>query len=86
MPVTSHIVKVDMQKDKPCIWAIVNIDSPLKDRRFAVFGTGHRIPGGPLMIGTNRKDVEVQQSNGTKLRYIDTIQQPPFVWHLFEVV
>ena len=45
MPEGAEILDVERQDVDPCIWALVNTDAPLKPRRFAWYGTGHRASG-----------------------------------------
>ena len=33
-----------MQRETPCLWALVNPDAPMETRTFRVVGTGHDIP------------------------------------------
>ena len=75
MPEDATILHVDVQGEQgPCMWALVDEVKPVVSRRFAVFGTGHRIPleGALLYVRTFQQPPR-------------TFQQPPFVWHLFEV-
>lgn len=37
------ILTVQTQREKPCIWAIVDPDAPLEPRRLRLAGTGHPI-------------------------------------------
>jgi hypothetical protein len=68
MPRGAKILCVQMQGEKPCIWALVDPKTPRSiGRRFSIYGTGHPIQGGPgKFIGTF-------QMNGGSL-----------VFHLFE--
>jgi len=48
MPKFSRVLSVQVQgvggiNDSPCIWAIVDTDSPLEVKRFRLVGTGHPI-------------------------------------------
>lgn len=68
MPKGAEILTVQIQDERPCLWAIVE-DRAEKDRRFIeTHGTGH-----PMRVDM-----------GITRRYIGTVQQPPFVWHVFE--
>ena len=42
MPKQAKILTVQMQREDPYIWAIVDPDLPKEDRHFKVHGTGHR--------------------------------------------
>ena len=86
LPSIYEILKADMQRGTPCLWILVEPTAVKVKRKFILFGTGHPIPGGPLRSDMKRKSVSIEQKNDTRLRYFDTIQQPPFVWHLFEVM
>jgi hypothetical protein len=44
MPV-GRILTVQAQRGTPCIWALVDSDTPLEPRTFAIYGTGHAIEG-----------------------------------------
>lgn len=72
MPKNAAILTVQTQDGHACIWAIVDIDdgSETEMRTFEIYGTGQ-----PL-----REDKDIARP------YVATIQQPPFVWHIFEVV
>lgn len=41
MPLHAHILTVQTQRDIPCIWALVDLEDEIGERRFKVFGTGH---------------------------------------------
>lgn len=43
---------VGMQGVMPCIWAEVDVDSPLEVEALAVLGTGHEVPEGARHLGT----------------------------------
>ncbi len=46
MPRVAHIVMVGSQGSQPFLWAIVDTESPLFERRFRLIATGQPIPGG----------------------------------------
>jgi hypothetical protein len=71
MPAGAQILSVQVQRDVPCIWAIVDPANPVESRSFEVFGTGHPFPA---CIGSGRE-------------YIGTFQllAGSLVFHLFEV-
>lgn len=53
MPKGAEILSVQLQNNKPCIWALVNPDEPDKEERhFEMFGTGHPVP---CDMGVDRK-------------------------------
>jgi len=71
MPRGGKVIAVQMQGDTPCLWAIVDSDEPVEQRRFMVFGTGHMLPDSPIVhLGT------FQVNDGGR----------PLVFHVFEVV
>lgn len=43
MPAGAEILCVQMQAGAPCLWAMVNPNNPLEERRFRIVGTGHLI-------------------------------------------
>jgi hypothetical protein len=67
LPTEAKILSVDVQGEQPCMWALVEAENILEERRFVIVGTGHPAP------------------TPTASEYIGTFQQPPFVWHLFEL-
>jgi hypothetical protein len=70
MPKEAEILTVQRQGGSACIWAIVNPDADKERRVFEVFGTGQPMHGD---MGVERK-------------YVNTFQQGPYVWHVFERV
>ena len=76
MPEGSEILHINLQRASPCLWALVDTAKPMVQRTFRVFGTGHEIP--PEMFGCDFR-------MNPKMKYLATFQQPPFVWHMFEV-
>ncbi len=52
MPMGARPVSVQMQCDKPCLWAIVDELRPVEQRRFYIVGTGHDIPRRAAYVGT----------------------------------
>lgn len=47
MPVGSHVLSVQVQRDTICLWARVDIDAPKIDRTFELVGTGQPMHEGP---------------------------------------
>ncbi len=43
MPRDSKVLTVQVQHDRPCLWVMVDPESPLEERIFRVFGTGQEI-------------------------------------------
>lgn len=69
LPVGSIVLNVQLQRDVPTLWAIVDTDKPTHARRFHVMGTGHTLPW--------RRAIEY--------RYIATLQTSfGIVLHVFE--
>lgn len=53
MPLGAQILTVQVQRDVPCLWAIVSTDAKRMPRTIDTFGTGHAISGSPgRYIGT----------------------------------
>ena len=46
MPRVAKIVLIGSQHHQAFLWALVDSESPLVERRFRLIGTGHPIPGG----------------------------------------
>jgi hypothetical protein len=69
MPGEPVFLDVQMQSQRPVLWAIVQSDAPKKEHRFRVFGTGNPIPSELI----------------TSLQYINSFQESIFVWHLFHL-
>lgn len=69
MPKEAKILTVQAQNNDVCMWAIVDTDNAIEERKFEIYGTGHNLPEAILhqeYIGT------LQLYNGT------------LVFHLFE--
>ena len=45
MPEAAQILDVQVQQDKPVLWALVRPDAPEAERRFRLVGTGHPVSG-----------------------------------------
>lgn len=43
MPQGAAVLSVQMQHNQPTMWAVVNDENPLVQRRFRIYGTGHEI-------------------------------------------
>lgn len=69
MPKGSEILCIQSQNERPCIWAIVDTNMPLKKRAFEIYGTGH-----PISDGLNRKYIGTYQ-----------LQNGALVFHCFEI-
>lgn len=44
IPEGGEILCLQTQYNRPCIWVLVDPDSPTKQRTFEIFGTGHSLP------------------------------------------
>ena len=66
MPEKTELLHFAVQDGVPALWALVDPEAPIENRRFALFGTGQEYPCFDL------------------IRYIGTIQERRYVWHLFE--
>ncbi len=71
MPQDARILDVQIGREGPTLWAMVDTDAPLVKRRIEVYGTGRSLD--PLVFFGYRK-------------YIGTIQEHngALVWHLFD--
>ena len=43
MPRSAQILTVQAQREKPCIWALIETDNEPEERYFRMAGTGHSI-------------------------------------------
>jgi len=43
MPVGAKILTCQVQREKPCVWALVDPSAPQEFRTFSTYGTGHPI-------------------------------------------
>ncbi len=69
MPDGAAIYSVGVQEGKAVVWALVDTDMPTVERKMMIVGTGWDFTHDPRL---------------QTARFIGTIQQPPFVWHVFE--
>lgn len=70
MPDGAEILTVQVQKGTLNMWALLDVEKPLTERVFEVFGTGHPVY---CDMGINRKYIGTAQTMGDNL-----------VWHIFE--
>jgi hypothetical protein len=68
MPKGAEILTVQRQGNMACIWAIVDPNADRERRVFEVFGTGQ----------------SMHDDMGVEREYVNTFQQGPYVWHVFE--
>jgi hypothetical protein len=52
MPKGSTVVQVGIQGGLYCVWAMVDTDAPLEERRFVVVGTGRELTVNMHHVGT----------------------------------
>lgn len=69
MPKGAEILSVQVQNNKPCIWALVDPKAPMKEKVIEVFGTGKEVP----CDGISRTFIGTFQ-----------LQDGMWVFHLFE--
>ena len=69
MPKDAKILSVQIQHEKPCIWAGVIAGNDTEKRKFRIFGTGHPI---------------AMNANGLKFIGTFQLMNGNFVGHLFE--
>lgn len=74
MPGGAVIQSVGLQDGVICLWAEVQSDRPNKKRSIWVFGTGHEMPA------------DTKGPASWSLRFIGSVQQGVFVWHIYERV
>lgn len=43
MPRGAEILCVQTQRERPCLWALVDPGQPMQDRHLRVYGTGHPV-------------------------------------------
>lgn len=72
IPKGAEVLTAQVQEQKLCIWILVDSDAETEVRTFAIYGVGNPIPA--LDLRTNSR------------KYIATVQELPFVWHVFEIV
>ena len=70
MPKGAEILTVQRQGEQACLWAIVDATAEREERVFEIYGTGNGMV----------------QDMGIQRKYIGTFQEPPFVWHVFELL
>lgn len=70
MPCTHKILSAQIQKGSLYVWAWVDTNSTEMSVKFAVVGTGNPIPF---------------HIDPDKCKFISTVQDGSFVWHIFEV-
>lgn len=71
LPKGAQILSAQVQRGTPCIWALVDPDQPMVERRFRFAGTGHAIKDDPMTLSF----IDTFQMHGGDL-----------VFHLFEIL
>jgi hypothetical protein len=56
MPKGALVLSVQVQRDTPCLWALVDYTTETEVRRFRIAGTGHPIDFDGKFIGTFQLD------------------------------
>ena len=69
MPSGAEILSVADQGGTLCLWAAVDASAPTEKRMFEIVGTGGYL----------------HPETGTSRRFISTVLQGSFVWHVFEL-
>ena len=52
MPKGAEILRIDVQREVLCMWALVQTDAPKVTRRFRIYGTGHDVDERGVFRGT----------------------------------
>ena len=58
------------------VWALVDTDAEMEERKFRIFGTGHELPDDCMKYGGG---IEFDYD----FEYFDTLFERGFVWHIF---
>ena len=70
LPKCAEILTVQTQRERPCLWAMVNPGADKEPRKFEIYGTGHIVP---YDLVEDRKYIGTFQ-----------LQEGDLVFHLFE--
>ncbi len=49
MPKGAEILKLDIQKEQLCLWALVNPEKEKVTRTFITYGTGHKVVNSDIL-------------------------------------
>jgi hypothetical protein len=85
LPTGAELVRVDMQFDQACLWALVDTDAPPERRTFLRTVTGAPLPAGELrVIGTAMRD------GGQRVSHLIELLSPqdvdaPAAWYEIEL-
>jgi hypothetical protein len=69
LPLGGKILDVQDQKGTIYLWVLHDAGSEMTVRRFEIFGTGQKI----------------EPAQDLRRDFLATVQQGPFVWHVFEL-
>jgi hypothetical protein len=69
LPKDAKILTVQVQKNNPCLWTLVDTENEIEKRRIEIYGAGHEIPND----GMERKYISTSQ-----------MYDGDFVFHVFE--
>jgi hypothetical protein len=74
MPKGAQLLKFAMQGTDLYVWALVDTEAEMEERKFKIFGTGHPVPDNvDLAWGIG----------GGYYNYRDSVFDRHFVWHIF---
>ena len=73
MPAETKPLCIQVQRDQPCMWAIVNPDTLKVSERIIMKGTGWE----------EDTDASSSYADILLLQYLGTVQIDGFVWHYF---
>lgn len=68
IPAPARVLSAAIQNGKLCIWALVDTDCDELNVTVNISGTGHVIAAPTEVV---------------LARYVGTVMDPPFVWHVF---
>lgn len=71
LPRGAQVLCVQTQRERPCLWCLVDVDAPIEPRTFRIYGTGHPFDRDPL----DTRYIGTFQLRGGQL-----------VFHVFEVI
>lgn len=72
LPEGAVVLDVQLQHALITLWAEVDISKPNSKRTFVVYGTGWDMPD------------DIRSAMHGYCDYISTVQDPPYVWHIYE--
>jgi hypothetical protein len=67
MPEDAHVLHAGFQDNRLCFWALIDPEQPMRHHTVRVIGTGQPIDDDVALIAD----------------YVGTVQDGPFVWHVF---